>query len=109
MEGYFLLLLLIFLAVLFAASSVRIITQSRAGIIERLGKFHGVAKTGVNILIPFIDHMRAVIDLREQIADYPQPVITKDNVTMVIDTVVYYQVTDPIKYTYEIAGPGEPA
>jgi regulator of protease activity HflC (stomatin/prohibitin superfamily) len=106
MEGYFLLLLLIFLAVLFAASSVRIITQSRAGIIERLGKFHGVAKTGVNILIPFIDHMRAVIDLREQIADYPpQPVITKDNVTMQIDTVVYYQVTDPIKYTYEIADP----
>lgn len=106
MEGLFLFAFLVFLAVLFAATSIRIITQSRAGIIERLGKFHGVAKTGVNILIPFIDHMRAVIDLREQVVDYPpQPVITKDNVTMQIDTVVYYQVTDPVKYTYEIANP----
>ncbi len=97
---------LIFLAVAFAATSIRVITQSRAGIVERLGKFHGVAGTGVNVLIPFIDHMRAVIDLREQLVDYPpQPVITKDNVTMQIDTVVYYQVTDPVKYTYEIANP----
>ena len=60
----------------------------------------------MNILIPFIDHLRAYIDLREQVVDYPpQPVITRDNVTMMIDTVVYYQVTDPIKYTYEIASP----
>lgn len=106
MEGLFVFVLLVFLAVLFAATSIRIITQSRAGVVERLGKFHGVAETGVNILIPFIDHMRAVIDLREQVVDYPpQPVITRDNVTMQIDTVVYYQVTDPIKYTYEIANP----
>ncbi|MGI6632469.1 MAG: SPFH domain-containing protein [Bacillota bacterium] len=106
MEGFILLLLLIVLAVLFAATSIRIVTQSRAAVIERLGKFHGVAQTGVNILIPFIDHMRAYIDLREQVVDYPpQPVITRDNVTMMIDTVVYYQVTDPIKYTYEIASP----
>ena len=58
MEGFILLLLLIVLAVLFAATSIRIVTQSRAAVIERLGKFHGVAQTGVNILIPFIDHMR---------------------------------------------------
>lgn len=104
--GPFIFVFLVVLAVLFAATSIRIITQSRAGIIERLGKFHGVAETGVNILIPFIDHMRALIDLREQVVDYPpQPVITRDNVTMQIDTVVYYQVTDPVKYTYEIASP----
>jgi len=96
-------LLLVFV---FAATSIRVIRQSRVGIVERLGKFHGVAQTGVNILIPFIDRMRAIIDLREQVVDYPpQPVITKDNVTMQIDTVVYYQVTDPVKYTYEIANP----
>jgi regulator of protease activity HflC (stomatin/prohibitin superfamily) len=102
----FLFPILILLVLAFAATSIKIITQSRAGIVERLGKFHGVAGTGVNVLIPFIDKMRAIIDLREQLVDYPpQPVITKDNVTMQIDTVVYYQVTDPIKYTYEIANP----
>ncbi|HHW17908.1 MAG TPA: SPFH/Band 7/PHB domain protein [Firmicutes bacterium] len=97
---------IILLVLVFAATSVKVIHQSRVGIVERLGKFHGVAQTGVNILIPFIDHMRAIIDMREQVVDYPpQPVITKDNVTMQIDTVVYYQVTDPVKYTYEIANP----
>ncbi len=104
MELFFAFLFLMALA--FAAGSVRIINQSRAGIIERLGKFHGVAATGVNILVPFIDHMRALVDLREQLVDYPpQPVITKDNVTMMVDTVVYFQVTDPVKYTYEHANP----
>jgi regulator of protease activity HflC (stomatin/prohibitin superfamily) len=102
----FLFPILILLVLAFAATSIKIITQSRAGIVERLGKFHGVAGTGVNVLIPLIDKMRAIIDLREQLVDYPpQPAITKDNVTMQIDTVVYYQVTDPIKYTYEIANP----
>lgn len=97
---------LVALALAFAISTVRIINQSRAGIVERLGKFHMVAQTGVNIIVPFIDHMRAVIDLREQLVDYPpQPVITKDNVTMMVDTVVYFQVTDPVKYTYEHASP----
>ncbi|MEX0974358.1 MAG: SPFH domain-containing protein [Bacillota bacterium] len=104
MEFFFAFLVLMVLAL--AVRSIRIINQSRAGIVERLGKFHGVAGTGVNILIPFIDHMRAFVDLREQLADYPpQPVITKDNVTMMVDTVVYYQVTDPVKYTYEHASP----
>lgn len=88
------------------ASSIRVIQQSRVGIIERLGRFHGKAETGVNFLVPIIDHMRAFIDLREQLVDYPpQPVITKDNVTIQIDTVIYYQVTDPVKYTYEIQSP----
>ena len=104
--GMLLVLVLLVLVLLFAATSIKVIRQSRVGIIERLGKFHGVAETGVNVLIPFIDKMRALIDLREQVVDYPpQPVITKDNVTMSIDTVVYYMVTDPVKYTYEIANP----
>jgi len=104
MEWFFGFLVLMLLA--FAAGSIRIIRQARAGIVERLGKFHGMAGTGVNILVPFIDHMKAIVDLREQIADYPpQPVITKDNVTMQMDTVVYYQVTDPVKFTYEHANP----
>ena len=97
---------LILLVLAFAVMSIRIIHQARAGIVERLGKFHGVAGTGVNILVPFIDHLRWLVDLREQLADYPpQPVITKDNVTMMVDTVVYYQVMDPVKYTYEHANP----
>lgn len=92
--------------VIFAFSSIRIIRQSNVGIVERLGTFHKKAETGINFLVPFIDSMRAIIDLREKVIDFPpQPVITKDNVTMQIDTVVYYKVTDPIFYTYEIANP----
>ncbi|MGI6627571.1 MAG: SPFH domain-containing protein [Bacillota bacterium] len=97
---------LILLLLVFATTSIRVIRQSQVGIVERLGRFHGLAETGVNVILPFLDKMRAVIDLREQVVDYPpQPVITKDNVTMQIDTVVYYQVTDPVKFTYEIAAP----
>lgn len=89
-----------------AISSIKIIQQSTVGIIERLGKFHGKAERGINILVPFIDRMRAIIDLREQVVDFaPQPVITQDNVTMQIDTVVYFQVTDPVRYVYEISSP----
>ena len=89
-----------------AISSIRIIQQSTVGVIERLGKFHGKAERGVNLLVPFVDRMRAIIDLREQVMDFPpQPVITRDNVTMQIDTVVYFQVTEPIRYIYEISNP----
>ncbi|KAE9629823.1 MAG: hypothetical protein PWP07_2501 [Epulopiscium sp.] len=99
------LIILLFIVIL-AFSSIRIIRQSSVGIVERLGKFHRKAETGINFLVPFIDSMRTIIDLRERVIDFPpQPVITKDNVTMQIDTVVYYKVTDPIFYTYEIANP----
>ncbi|HBH3098607.1 TPA: paraslipin, partial [Clostridioides difficile] len=78
----------------------------KVGIIMRLGKFQKVAETGVHFLIPFLDKMAYVIDLREIVIDFPpQPVITKDNVTMQIDTVVYYKVTDPVRYVFEIANP----
>lgn len=89
-----------------ALSCVRVIKQSKVGIVMRLGKFLRVADTGVHFLVPFIDQMSYVIDLREKVVDFPpQPVITKDNVTMQIDTVVYYKITDPVRYTFEIANP----
>ncbi|MDD3853312.1 MAG: SPFH/Band 7/PHB domain protein [Syntrophomonadaceae bacterium] len=99
-----------FIVVLFvfiiALSSIKIIKQATVGIVERLGKYHKNAEQGINVIIPFIDRFRVVLDLREQVVDFPpQPVITKDNVTMMIDTVVYYQITDPFSYTYEIATP----
>lgn len=87
-------------------SCVKVIKQSKVGIVMRLGKFLKVADTGVHFLVPFIDQMSYVIDLREKVVDFPpQPVITKDNVTMQIDTVVYYKITDPVRYTFEIANP----
>ena len=99
-------LVLIVAVVLIALSCVKVIKQSKVGIIMRLGKFRKEAKTGVHFLVPFIDRMAYIIDLRELVVDFPpQPVITKDNVTMQIDTVVYYKVTDPVKYVFEIANP----
>lgn len=98
--------ILLFLVLFIGFSSIKIIRQSTVGIVERLGKFHGKAEQGVNIIIPFIDKFRAIVDLREQVIDFPpQPVITRDNVTMQIDTIIYFQVTDPFRYTYEIATP----
>ncbi|HWQ74740.1 MAG TPA: SPFH domain-containing protein [Syntrophomonas sp.] len=97
---------LVLFVILIAVSAIRIIRQATVGIIERLGKYHKTAEQGINVIIPFIDRFRAIVDMREQVVSFaPQPVITKDNVTMMIDTVVYYQVTDPFRFTYEIANP----
>jgi len=102
----FALVIVFFFILIVAFTSIRIIRQSTIGIVERLGRFHKKADTGVNFLVPFIDSMKSIVDLRERVVDFPpQPVITKDNVTMQIDTVVYYKVTDPIFYVYEIANP----
>lgn len=96
----------IIIVAIIGLSCVRVIKQSKIGIIMRLGKFRKVADTGVHFLVPFIDSMSYVIDLRENVVDFPpQPVITKDNVTMQIDTVVYYRITDPARYVFEIANP----
>lgn len=104
MEFLSIIVLILILVVLFR--SIKIVRQSTVGIVERLGKFHAKAEQGINIVVPFIDRFRAIVDLREQVVDFPpQAVITKDNVTMQIDTVVYYQVTDPFRFVYEIANP----
>lgn len=97
---------LLFLLFVIALSSAKVIQQATVGIISRLGKFNRLANKGINFVIPFIERMIVIINLREQVADFPpQAVITRDNVTMKIDTVVYYQVTDPVRFTYEIAHP----
>ena len=97
-------MILVLFVIIIALSSIKIIKQATVGVVERLGKYHKTAEQGINVIIPFIDRFSAIIDLREQVVDFPpQPVITKDNVTMMIDTVVYYQITDPFKVTYEIS------
>ncbi len=103
---WFINTLLLIIVIILLFTSIKIIRQATVGVVERLGKFHKLAEQGINVIIPIVDKFRLRIDLREQVADFkPQPVITKDNVTMMIDTVIYYQVTDPFKYTYEIASP----
>ncbi len=85
------------------AKAIRIIPQSRAGVVERLGKYHKTLLPGLNILVPFIDRLLPLLDLREQVISFaPQPVITEDNLVVSIDTVVYLQVTDARAATYEI-------
>ncbi|MDW4572437.1 SPFH domain-containing protein [Microbacterium sp. M3] len=84
--------------------SIRIIPQANAGIVERLGRYHKTLTPGLNLLVPFIDRLRPLIDMREQVVSFPpQPVITEDNLVVSIDTVVYFQVTDARAATYEIA------
>ena len=87
-------------------SNIFVVQQSRAYVIERLGGFHKVQGVGLHIKVPFIDRIARRVSLKEQVLDYPpQPVITKDNVTMQIDTVVYFQITDPKLYTYGVEMP----
>ncbi|AJM77671.1 SPFH domain-containing protein [Rathayibacter toxicus] len=84
--------------------TIRIIPQATAGVVERLGKYHRTLLPGLNVVVPFIDRVRPLIDLREQVVSFPpQPVITEDNLVVSIDTVVYFQVTDARAATYEIA------
>ena len=99
---WFLIILLIILIVL-AIMSIKIVRQSEVYIIERLGKFHKIADAGLTIIIPFIDHVRSIVSLKQQTMDVPpQDVITKDNVTITIDTVVFYRILEPAKAVYEI-------
>jgi len=89
-----------------ALASIRIIRQAEARVVERLGKFHRVLHSGVHFIIPIFERVGDVVSLKERVADFqPQPVITKDNVTMQIDTVVYFQVTDPKLFTYGVDRP----
>jgi regulator of protease activity HflC (stomatin/prohibitin superfamily) len=98
-------LLVVAVLVLFVlARTVRIVPQARAGVIERLGRYSRTLNPGLALVVPFIDRLRPLIDLREQVVSFqPQPVITEDNLVVNIDTVLYFQVTDPKAATYEIA------
>ena len=97
---------LFLLVLIILAANIRVVQQSRASVIERLGAFQAVWSVGLHVKIPFIDRVAKTVSLKEQVVDFaPQPVITKDNVTMQIDTVVYYQITDPKLYTYGVENP----
>jgi regulator of protease activity HflC (stomatin/prohibitin superfamily) len=86
------------------ARTIRIVPQARAGVVERLGRYSRTINAGLTIVVPFVDRIREMVDLREQVVSFqPQPVITEDNVVVSIDTVIYFQVTDPKSATYEIA------
>jgi regulator of protease activity HflC (stomatin/prohibitin superfamily) len=99
------IVVIVFLFIMFART-VRIIPQARAGIVERLGRYSRTLTPGLAILVPFMDRMKPMIDLREQVVSFPpQPVITEDNIVVQIDTVLYFTVTDPKSATYEIANP----
>ncbi len=102
--GWILAIAVIIFVVVTVARSIRIIPQATAGVVERLGRYHKTLTPGLNILVPFIDRLRPLIDMREQVVSFPpQPVITEDNLVVSIDTVVYFQVTDARAATYEIA------
>ncbi|MBR2897676.1 MAG: SPFH/Band 7/PHB domain protein [Oscillospiraceae bacterium] len=100
------LIVLFVLAFLIVITNLQIVQQSRAYVVERMGAFRAVWEVGIHFKLPFIDRIAKKVSLKEQVLDYPpQPVITKDNVTMQIDTVVYFQITDPKLYTYGVEHP----
>ena len=100
------LLIIVILALVIIISNISVVQQSRAYVVERLGALHSVWGVGMHFKVPFIDRVARKVSLKEQVLDYPpQPVITKDNVTMQIDTVVYFQITDPKLYCYGVEQP----
>ena len=103
--GYFVVVLIVLL-ILVLVRNIRIVQQAKAYVVERLGAYKTTWNVGIHFKIPFIERVAKIVSLKEQVADFPpQPVITKDNVTMQIDTVVYFQITDPKLYTYGIEQP----
>ena len=104
MVGLIVVLVVAFVVLAVLARTIRIVPQARAGVIERLGRYNRTLNPGLAIVVPFIDRLRPLIDLREQVVSFaPQPVITEDNLVVSIDTVIYFQVTDAKAATYEIA------
>ena len=104
MEWVIIILIVLLLAILI--SCIKIVPQAQAYVVERLGAYQGTWSVGLHIKVPFLDRVAKRVNLKEQVADFPpQPVITKDNVTMRIDTVVYYQITDPRLFTYGVENP----
>lgn len=100
------LIIILLLVLLVIVSNIKIVPQAHSYVVERLGAFHADWRTGLHLKIPFIEKVSKKVSLKEQVVDFPpQPVITKDNVTMQIDTVIYFQVTDPKLYTYGVEHP----
>jgi regulator of protease activity HflC (stomatin/prohibitin superfamily) len=98
------LAVIVLLAIVIVSRAVRIVPQAKAGVVERFGKYRITLSAGLNLVTPFVDRVRYLIDLREQVVSFPpQPVITEDNLVVSIDTVIYFQVTNPVSATYEIA------
>lgn len=106
MAGLVITVILVLFAIALVASNVRIVPQASAYVIERLGAYSGTWSVGLHVKVPLLDRVANKVSLKEKVVDFPpQPVITKDNVTMKIDTIVYYQITDPKLYTYGVARP----
>ena len=106
MGGLIIAAVIVVLVLILILTNVQVVQQSKAYVIERLGAFQTVWGVGIHVKMPFIDRVAKRVSLKEQVLDYPpQPVITKDNVTMQIDTVVYFQITDPKLYTYGVEHP----
>src|SRR6195256_4059163 len=104
--GLIVLLVVAGLVLLTLGRTIRIVPQARAGVVERLGRYSRTLTPGLSIVVPFVDRVRDMVDLREQVVSFaPQPVITEDNLVVNIDTVIYFQVTEPKSATYEIANP----
>jgi regulator of protease activity HflC (stomatin/prohibitin superfamily) len=104
--GLIALIVLALFVFIVAAAGVRIVPQARAGVVERLGRYSRTLDPGLTLIVPFIDRVKPLIDLREQVVTFPpQPVITEDNLVVGIDTVIYFTVTDPKAATYEVANP----
>jgi regulator of protease activity HflC (stomatin/prohibitin superfamily) len=96
--------IVVLLALVVLLRTVRIVPQAFEGVVERLGRYSRTLSAGLHVLIPFLDHLRPFVDMREQVVTFPpQPVITEDNVTISIDVVIYYQITDAVRATYEVA------
>jgi regulator of protease activity HflC (stomatin/prohibitin superfamily) len=106
MAGLIVAAVLVLFALFLAAKTVRIIPQAKAGVVERLGRYNRTLTPGLTIVVPFVDRVRPLIDLRETVITFPpQPVITQDNVSVQIDTVLYFTITDPKSVSYEVANP----
>ena len=106
MGGFFVFVILVVIALVIAVSCIKIVPQAYAFVVERLGAYQDTWSTGLHFKVPFIDRVARRVNLKEQVVDFPpQPVITKDNVTMQIETVVYFQITDPKLYAYGVENP----
>jgi regulator of protease activity HflC (stomatin/prohibitin superfamily) len=106
MAALIVLVVIAFFVIIVAIRTVRIIPQAKAGVVERLGRYSRTLTPGLTIVVPFIDRVRPLVDLREQVVTFqPQPVITEDNLVVQIDTVLYFTITEPKSVTYEVANP----